>query len=330
MSKSIIESVKSDLYPDILPYKTGTLLVDEVYDHKMYWEECGNPNGIPVVFIHGGPGAGSSAKSRQFFDPDFYRIIVYDQRGSGRSHPLGETRNNTTPLLIEDLETLRRHLSIDKWLLFGGSWGSTLALAYAIHYPTLCLGLILRGIFLCREDEINWFLYGMKSIQPEYWHEFTKNIPQDRHHQLLETYHELLMNSDPTIHMPAAKAWSKYEGQGATLLPSPDTVESFLDDTTALGLARMEAHYFINNIFLPKTFFMDNLWKIRPIPTHIVQGRYDLICPIITADEVAAQLPEATYVIVPDGGHSAFEPGICKELVKACELFKVKLKVPQK
>lgn len=312
------------LYPAIEPYKTGLLPLDDI--HTMYWEECGNPAGIPVVFIHGGPGAGASSASRRFFDPDFYRIIVYDQRGSGRSTPLGETQQNTTPLLIQDLETLRVHLGIAQWVIFGGSWGSTLGIAYAEHHPESCLALILRGIFLCRSSEIEWFLYGMKTLFPEAWEEFSNLIPQDERHDLAEAYHKRLMNPDPTVHMPAARAWSRYEGLCATLLPSPETVAGFVQDTVALGLARMESHYFRHNIFLPDNFLMENIEKIRQIPTIIIQGRYDVVCPIITAHELTQKWPEAEYIIVPDAGHSAFDPALCQELVKACDKIKESFK----
>ncbi len=312
--------LRDTLYPEISPYTSGHIAVDDL--HEIYWEESGNPTGVPIVFIHGGPGAGSSPASRRFFDPDYYRIIIIDQRGSGRSRPLGEVRNNTTPLLIQDMETLRRHLDLDQWHIFGGSWGSTLAIAYAEHHPDRCLSLTLRGIFLCRPSEIDWFLYGMRTIFPEQWSEFNTFLPKDEQHDLLKSYHTRLMNPDPTVHMPAAFAWSKYEGACATLLPSEATVKSFLDPVVALGLARMEAHYFSNNIFLPDNFLMDNLDKIRHIPTTLIQGRYDVVCPIVTAHEVAEKWPEATYIIVPDAGHSAYDPALCRELVKACERIK--------
>lgn len=315
-------SLRTDLYPPIMPSKSGYILVDETYAHELYWEESGNPEGVPVLFIHGGPGAGAGESARRFFDPDFYRIIVYDQRGSGRSKPLGEIRNNTTPLLIQDIETLRHHLDIEEWLIFGGSWGSTLALAYAEHHPDTCLGLILRGLFLCRKSEIEWFLYGIRTIFPEVWQQFADHISPDQQDNLLEAYYKLLMDPDPDIHMPAAHSWSGYEGSTATLLPNPEIVASFLDDTVALGLARMEAHYFRNNIFLPDNFILDNLHKIRSIPTIMVQGRYDIVCPIVTADEVAKHLPDAQYIIVPDAGHSSQDPSLCRELVMACERFK--------
>ncbi len=309
------------LYPTIEPYRQGMLTVDDV--HTLYWEECGNPYGVPVVFIHGGPGAGSSPSSRRFFDPSFYRIIVFDQRGSGRSIPLGETRQNTTPLLISDMEKLRHHLEVDQWLIFGGSWGSTLAIAYAEHHPGRCLGLILRGIFLCRKLEIDWFLYGMRAIFPDAWTEFAHFIPKEQRHDLLKAYYQRVMDPDPGIHMPAAKMWSKYEGVCATLMPSPETVASFLEDQVALGLARMEAHYFSNNIFLPENYLLEHIDRIRHIPAVIIQGRYDIVCPIMTAHEVHKAWPEADYIVVPDAGHSAFDPSLCEELVRACDRFKL-------
>lgn len=312
--------MRTDLYPEISPNKTGFIKLDDL--HTMYWEECGNPEGVPVVFLHGGPGSGANEASRCFFDPSFYRIIIYDQRGSGQSTPLGEIRYNTTPHLIQDLETLRHHLKINQWLVFGGSWGSTLAIAYAEHHPECCLGLVLRGIFLCRKQEIDWFLYGMNTIFPEQWQEFANCIPETERHNLLEAYHLRLMDPNPEIHMPAALAWSKYEGACAALLPSEAIINSFLNPVVALGLARMEAHYFSNSIFLPDNFLLDNINKIRHIPTIIIQGRYDIVCPIVTADEVAKHLPDAEYVIVPDAGHSAFDPALCSELVKACEKMK--------
>ncbi|AIK97175.1 prolyl aminopeptidase [Candidatus Odyssella acanthamoebae] len=312
--------MRTELYPTITPTHSGHLKLDDL--HSLYWEESGNPEGIPVIFIHGGPGAGASESSRRFFDPSFYRIILYDQRGSGRSLPLGETRNNTTPHLIQDLETLRDYLQVDKWLLFGGSWGSTLSIAYAEHHPARCLGLVLRGLFLCRPSEIDWFLYGMKTIFPEAWQEFSGYIPASERSDLLKAYHGRLLDPNPAIHMPAALAWSKYEGACSSLMPNEDTLNSFLDPVVALGLARMEAHYFSNNIFLPDNFLLENLYRIQQLPIIMVQGRYDIACPIVTADEVAKHLPEAEYNIIPDAGHSAFDPSLCRELVKACEKMK--------
>lgn len=312
--------MRAGLYPELEPYRTDYLKLDEV--HEMYWEECGNPNGVPVVFIHGGPGAGAGPSARRFFDPNHYRIVVYDQRGAGRSKPHGETRNNTTPHLIADLESLRTFLNIETWIVFGGSWGSTLGIAYAEYHPERCAGLILRGIFLCRREEIEWFIYGMKTIFPKEWREFAEFIPEDERDDLQKAYHKRLMNNDPAIHIPAALAWSCYEGACATLLPCSKTVDTFRDETVALGLARMESHYFANNIFLPEDFLIQNLHKIRHIPTIIVQGRYDIVCPIVTADEVARHLPNADYRIVSNASHAASDPALCAELVRACEKFK--------
>ena len=225
------------LFAPIEPHASGMLELES--PHRMYYEQSGNPQGVPVVFLHGGPGAGSSAVHRQFFDPSFYRIVVFDQRGAGRSTPLGCLDNNTTPALIGDLEHLRRHLGIDRWLVFGGSWGSTLALAYAEHHPDRCLGLILRGIFLCRRSEIEWFLYGLRAIFPETWRAFSGFIPEGERCDLLTAYHKRLVDPDPAIHMPAARSWSVYEGSCSTLLPNPSLVADFASDRVALGLARV-------------------------------------------------------------------------------------------
>lgn len=314
------ERLRTELYPEIQPYTSGMLPLDEL--HTMYWEEAGNANGVPVVFLHGGPGAGAVPNHRRFFDPTHYRIVVYDQRGAGRSTPLGELRNNTTPLLIQDLEKLREHRGIERWFVFGGSWGSTLAIAYAEAHPQRCLGLVLRGIFLCRKREIDWFLYGIRNFFPEAWRAFAEFIPEAERGDLLAAYYRRLTDPDPAVHMPAARAWSVYEGSCSTLLPSPETVDYFAADTVALGLARMEAHYFVHHIFLPENALLDNLDRIRHLPAVIVQGRYDVVCPIVTADELARAWPEAEYIVVPDAGHSAWEPGIRAELVKAMERFK--------
>jgi proline iminopeptidase len=309
-----------ELFPDIEPRKSGMLPLDAL--HTMYWEECGNPQGIPAVFVHGGPGAGSTPGHRRFFDPAAYRIVVYDQRGAGRSQPLGELRDNTTPHLIDDLEKLRAHLGIDRWLVFGGSWGSTLALAYAEHHPERCLGLVLRGIFLCRRSEIDWFLYGLRTVFPEPWEKLAGFIPPQERGDLLRSYYRRLVDPDPAVHMPAARAWSVYEGSCSTLLPSPDTVAYFAGDVVALGLARIEAHYFVNDIFLPQNSLLDNAGRLARIPGVIVQGRYDMVCPLISAHELAAAWPSARYRIIHDAGHSAWEPGIRSALVEATETFK--------
>jgi len=309
-----------DLYPPIEPYETGRLRRDP--PHELYYELCGHPAGQPAVFLHGGPGAGASPDHRRFFDPAHYRVVVFDQRGAGRSTPLGELRDNTTQHLIGDIEALREHLGIARWMVFGGSWGSTLALAYAQTHPERVTALVLRGIFLCRRAEIEWFLYGMRWIYPETWRRFAEQLPEAERGDLLHNYHRRLIDPDPAVHMPAARAWSTYEGACSTLLPSPETVAAFGQDTMALGLARIEAHYFVNDIFLEEGALLDNVGRLRGIPAAIVQGRYDVVCPIATADELHRAWPEAAYQVVPDAGHSAMEPGVRAALIAATERFK--------
>ncbi len=311
------------LFPPLEPFDSGMLDLES--PHRMYYEQSGNPRGVPVVFLHGGPGAGASAVHRQFFDPRFYRIVVFDQRGAGRSAPLGCLDNNTTPHLVEDMERLRKKLGVEAWLVFGGSWGSTLALAYAEEHPRRCLGLVLRGIFLCRTSEIDWFLYGLRHIFPEAWRTFSGYIPEDERADLLHAYYKRLTHADPAVHMPAARCWSVYEGSCSTLLPNPALVADFASDRVALGLARIEAHYFVNDIFLPEDSLMKNAARLKPIPAVIVQGRYDIVCPAVSADDLHRAWPEAEYIVVHDAGHSAFEPGIRSRLVAATEQFKAKL-----
>jgi len=312
---------RTELYPDVDPFDSGMLPLDAV--HTMYWEQSGNPAGVPVVFLHGGPGAGSSPAHRRFFDPAFYRIVIFDQRGAGRSTPHGELKDNTTPHLIADMETLRTRLGVERWLVFGGSWGSTLALAYGEAHPDRCLGFVLRGIFLCREQEAEWFLHGMRHVFPEAWHKFVGAIPEAERADLLDAYVRRLNHPDPAVHMPAARVWSTYEGACSTLLPNPDTVAYFSGDHVALGLARIEAHYFRHRVFLPENALLGNVHRLRHIPAVIVQGRYDMVCPTVTADDLHRAWPEAEYVVVPDAGHSAWEPGIRAQLVAAVERFKV-------
>jgi proline iminopeptidase len=308
---------RRDLFPPIEPYATGTIAVDE--RHTLYWEQSGNPRGLPVVFLHGGPGAGATPTHRRFFDPSVYRIIVFDQRGAGRSTPLGELAGNTTKRLVEDVETLRRHFAVERWVVFGGSWGSTLALSYAESHPERCRALILRGIFLCRKAEIDWFLYGIRNVFPEAWRAFAGGIPEAERGDLLTAYYRRLIDPEPTVHMPAARSWSIYEGACSTLLPSADTIAAFGEERMALGLARIEAHYFVHEIIPPAEDLVARIGRIRRVPATIVQGRYDMVCPIVTADELARAWPEAEYVVVPDAGHSAMEPGIRAQLVAATE-----------
>ena len=308
------------LFPAIEPYRGGMLELDR--GHRLYWEESGNAQGVPVVFLHGGPGAGASPVHRQFFDPAHYRIVVFDQRGAGRSTPLGNLEGNTTPDLIGDMERLRNHLAIDRWMVFGGSWGSTLALAYAQHHPGRCLALVLRGIFLGRPAEIDWFLHGIRCVFPETWRNFAQYIPEEERGDLLGAYHRRLVNADPAVHLPAARRWSVYEGSCSTLLPNPSLVADFASDRVALGLARIEAHYFVNHLFLADDFLLANVGRIRDIPGVIVQGRYDAVCPPVTADDLHRAWPEAEYHGGADAGHSAFEPGIRSRLIAAMEKLK--------
>jgi proline iminopeptidase len=314
---------RTELYPEIEPFAAGRLAVDGL--HTLYFEESGNRDGVAVVVLHGGPGAGSSPSHRRFFDPAFYRIIVFDQRGAGRSTPHGELCHNTTQHLVGDLEALRNHLRIERWLLFGGSWGSTLALAYAQAHPHHCLGLVLRGIFLCRRSEIDWFLYGMRNIFPEDWRSFAGHVPEQERQDLLAAYWRRLDDPDPAVQIAAARAWSTYEGACSTLLPSADTVAYFSGDRVALGLARIEAHYFRHGGFLADNQLLANVQRVRALPGVIVQGRYDMVCPIATADELYQAWPGAQYVVVPNAGHSAWEPSIRAALVSATERFKTVL-----
>ena len=299
---------------------SGRLALDPV--HEMYWEVSGNPQGVPVLFLHGGPGAGASPSNRRFFDPQFYRIIIFDQRGSSRSTPLGETRDNTTQHLIADIERLREHLQVEKWIIFGGSWGSTLALAYAQANPQCCSALVLRGIFLSRQCEIDWFLYGMRTFFPEAWDEFSGFFPEQERKDLLSAYARRLDDPDPQVRIEAARRWGTYEGSCSTLLTSTSTVAHYADDRVALGLARIEAHYFANDSFLEQDQLISGIDRIRDLPCTIVQGRYDMVCPIGTANELHHAWPEAEYIVVADAGHSAWEPGISAQLVAAMERLK--------
>lgn len=313
-------TARTDLFPPIDPYGTGFLRLDD--RHAMYWEQSGNPRGVPVIFLHGGPGAGATSAHRRFFDPYHYRIVVFDQRGAGRSTPHGAIENNTTPILVADIERLRLHLGIDRWHVFGGSWGSTLALAYAQTHPERVRSLTLRGIFLGRKPELDWFLYGIGNVFPEAWQAFAGHLPENERSDLLGNYWRRLIDPDPAIHLAAARAWSAYEGSCSTLLPSPETVQAFSEDRMALGLARIEAHYFRNNLFMAENALIDGVARIRHIPGTIVQGRYDMVCPIVSADLLAKAWPEARYHIVADAGHSAMEPGIRAQLVAAMERAK--------
>ena len=312
--------LRTELYPDIAPYASGYLALDA--GHEMYWETCGNPDGMPVLVLHGGPGAGASAAHRRFFDPASYRIVIFDQRGAGRSRPLSRIEHNTTPHLVADIERLRAFRGIDSWTVFGGSWGSTLALAYAQAHPRCCAAMVIRGIFLCRDSEIDWFLYGLRAFFPEAWRQFSEFIPAEERSDLLQAYRKRLDDPEPRIHLPAARRWSAYEAACSTLLPNAATVSHFGEDRIALGLARIEAHYMANKGFLPSGGLLAGVARIRHIRCTIVQGRYDMVCPIESADALHRAWPEAEYIVAPDAGHSAWEPGICARLVAAMERLK--------
>lgn len=310
----------SDLYPPLQPYTEQRLKVDT--RHSLYLEESGNPNGIPVLFLHGGPGAGCEAYHRRFFDPQRYRIILFDQRGCGRSSPHAELIDNTTWDLVEDIERIRQHLGLERWLLFGGSWGSTLALAYAETHSQRVLGLILRGIFLCRDAEIRWFYQsGASRVFPDYWQGFLTPIPPADRQDLLHAYHRLLTGEDELKRMAAAKAWSVWEGRTASLLPNPSVVDFFANPHTALSIARIECHYFVNQAFLRPNQLLDDADELSGIPGVIVQGRYDLICPMTSAWELHQVWPESELRVIPDAGHSAAETGIRSALVEATDRF---------
>lgn len=308
------------LYPLIDPFVAERIDVGD--GHELYLEQCGKPDGLPAVFLHGGPGAGCGPAHRRFFDPSRYRIILFDQRGCGRSTPHASLEHNSTWDLVEDLERIRNHLGIERWLVFGGSWGSTLALAYAQTHPECVSALVLRGIFLCRPDEIAWFYQqGASWVFPDHWQDFVAPIPHAERADLLSAYHRRLTGADADTLLGAAKAWSIWEGRCATLLPDQQTRKSFSDEKLALSLARIECHYFVNDAFLEPDQLLRDAVKLAQIPGAVVHGRYDLICPLRSAWELASVWPGAALQIVPDAGHSAFELGIARALVAATDRF---------
>lgn len=308
------------LYPAIEPNHTGRLDVGD--GHELYYEECGNPRGKPVVFLHGGPGGGCTAKMRRFFNPDVYRIVLFDQRGCGRSTPYGSLEHNTTWDLVDDIEVLRAALGIKRWQVFGGSWGSTLALAYAERHPEHVSELVLRGIFLGSEAEARWlYQEGTSRIFPDAWQAFLKPIPKGERKDLVAAYHRRLTSDDPAVRLEAAKAWSVWEGSTSQLVPSEDVAAAFGSEQMAVALARIECHYFINHCFLDEGQLLRDISRVRGIPAVIVHGRYDVLCPAETAWQLSQAWPEATLRLVADAGHSAFEPGITHELVNATDRF---------
>ncbi len=312
----------TDFYPEITPFNSGHLRVSEL--HEIYYEESGNPMGYPILFLHGGPGGGTNSDQRRFFDPSYYRIILFDQRGCGQSRPFAELKENTTWHLVSDIEQIKKHLNIQKWHVFGGSWGSTLALTYAIQHPESVTGLILRGIFLCRPSEIHWFYQeGASQIFPDLWEEYLKPIPLNERNNLVKAYYERLTSPDEKTRLEAARAWSKWEGGTSFLIQKPAAVDEFDSPERALPFARIECHYFINNAFFnSNNFILENIERIRHIPGFIVQGRYDVVCPAKSAWDLHRAWPEAELMITPDAGHAAAEPGTRSALVQACDRFK--------
>lgn len=309
------------LYPPIEPYATGRLKVSATHD--LYYEESGNPKGKPVVFLHGGPGGGSDPKQRRFFHPEKYRIILFDQRGCGKSTPYASLEDNTTWDLVADTEKLRVHLGIAKWQVFGGSWGSTLALAYAEKHPEACTELVLRGIFLLRKQEIDWFYQrGASILYPDAWEPYLAHIPEAERGDLLSAYHKRLTSPDPAVRLAAAKTWSGWEGGTSKLVPDADFTGHYEEDEFALAFARIECHYFVNKgWFDPEDQLLRDASKIRHIPGVIVQGRYDVVCPMESAWALHRAWPEADLVITPDCGHSAFDAPNCRALVAATDKF---------
>ncbi len=311
---------RRELYPRLDPFDHGYLRRGP---HEIYFEQCGSPDGKPALFVHGGPGGGGDENARRFFDPAGYRLVNFDQRGAGRSRPAASLEENTTPDLIGDIEALREHLGIEQWLVFGGSWGSTLALAYAQRHPAAVSELVLRGIFLLRRRELLWFYQdGASRLFPEQWQQFLAPIPPDERHDLLVAYHRRLTGDDERARFEAARAWSIWEGTTSSLLGNADLVDHFSAPDFALALARIEAHYFVNGGFLEhEDELLDGVEQIRHIPAVIVQGRYDVVCPIVTAWELAQRWPEGDFRVVADAGHTAYEPGITHELVTATDEF---------
>lgn len=306
------------LFPEIKPTLTHRLRVSDL--HELHLEESGNPAGIPVLFVHGGPGGGTDGSSRRFCDPERYRILVFDQRGAGRSTPHAELEDNTTQALVADMEAIRQFLAIERWMLFGGSWGSTLSLVYAQTYPERVLGMVLRGIFLCRQQDLHWFYQeGASRIFPDHWEEYYTHIPQEERHDMIAAYHRRLIGDDEIARMAAAKIWSNWEGVCSTLRPNPHVVDRFIDPHFALAMARIEAHYFSHRIFLEENQILNNVERLAGIPGIIVHGRYDMVCPLDNATALHRGWPDSELYIIREAGHSALEPGNTDALIRATE-----------
>lgn len=311
-----------DFYPEIEPFKKGHLKVSEL--HNIYYEQVGNPKGQAVVFLHGGPGGGVSPDHRRYFDPKHYHIVLFDQRGCGQSTPHAELRENTTWDLVSDIEKLRQHVGVEKWHVFGGSWGSTLALSYAIKHSERVSGLLLRGIFLCRPSELQWFYQeGASQIFPDFWEKYWNHIPAAERGNMFQAYYKRLTHSDEKIRLDAARVWSQWEGSTSYLYVKPSAIEEFEDPHKALAFARIECHYFVNKAFFETdNYLLENVHKIRSIPGHIVQGRYDVVCPATSAWALHKAWPESKLEIIADAGHSASEPGIRSALITATDRFR--------
>ena len=311
---------ENKLFPPVEPYDTGFLKKGK---HEIYYEQCGNPKGKPAIFLHGGPGGGCGSLSRRFFNPKKYRIILFDQRGCGRSKPHTCLEDNTTWHLIEDIESIRERLDIKKWLVFGGSWGSTLAIAYAQKHPKNVSQMVLRGIFMLRQKELQWFYqYGASEMYPEAWQGFLKEIPENERDDLIEAYRKIFYGKNKEKQLSAAKAWSKWEASCSFINYNPDAVSESTNAEFALAFALIENHYFVNKGFLDyENQLLDNIDIIRDIPSIIIQGRYDVVCPPTTAYELHSRWPESELVIAPYSGHSAFEKEITHELIKATNKF---------
>ena len=309
------------MYPPIEPFRKGMLEVSKV--HTLYFEECGNPSGKPVIFVHGGPGGGTNPPDRQYFNPNLYRIILMHQRGSGNSTPAASLEDNTTWHLVEDLEKLRVHLNIEKWQVFGGSWGSTLALSYAIQHPERVTELVLRGIFMIRKKEIDWYYQeGANAMYPDTWEQYRDHIPAAERGDFVKAYYKRLTDSDPKVQMAAAIPWTTWEMATSRLYTPPEVISSAVTDDFAIKFARIECHYFINEGFFKEDgWLLKNVGKIRHIPAVIVQGRYDVVCPPMSAWDLHREWPEARLQIIPDAGHSSREPGIARALVSATDRF---------
>ncbi len=324
MSPAPTAGPRRRLYPPIKPYRTGRLRVSDL--HEIYFEESGNPQGKPAVFLHGGPGGGTDPKMRRFFDPEHYRIVLLDQRGCGKSTPHAELAENTTWHLIEDIERLREHLGVHRWQVFGGSWGSTLALAYAEAHPARVTELVLRGIFLLRRWELEWFYQspgGAAALFPDLWERYIAPIPTAERGEMMRAYYARLTSEDPIVRARAAQAWSSWEGATSYLRTAADYVAKFADGPYAEAFARIECHYFVNGGFFETDGqLLANVQRIRDIPAVIVQGRYDVVCPMRSAWDLHRAWPEADLRIVPDAGHSAFERGTLHELVSATDRFR--------